>query len=44
MEESPIKFADIDINAILKTLPHSSQYLLIARVKDNRADYSGIGV
>ena len=44
MEESPIRFADIDINEILKTLPHRYPFLLIDRVKNIRADYSGIGV
>jgi 3-hydroxyacyl-[acyl-carrier-protein] dehydratase len=44
MDESPIKFADIDINEILKTLPHRNPFLLIDRVKNIRADYSGIGV
>ncbi|NPU14688.1 MULTISPECIES: 3-hydroxyacyl-ACP dehydratase FabZ [Bradyrhizobium] len=44
MEESPIRFADIDINEILKTLPHRNPFLLIDRVKNIRADYSGIGV
>ncbi|MGJ4902786.1 3-hydroxyacyl-ACP dehydratase FabZ [Bradyrhizobium sp. HKCCYLRH2060] len=44
MDESPIRFADIDINEILKTLPHRNPFLLIDRVKNIRADYSGIGV
>jgi 3-hydroxyacyl-[acyl-carrier-protein] dehydratase len=44
MEESPIRFADIDINEILKTLPHRNPFLLIDRVKNIRADYSGMGV
>jgi 3-hydroxyacyl-[acyl-carrier-protein] dehydratase len=44
MEESPIRFADIDINEILKTLPHRNPFLLIDRVRNIRADYSGIGV
>ncbi|MGC2777052.1 MAG: 3-hydroxyacyl-ACP dehydratase FabZ [Bradyrhizobium sp.] len=44
MEESPIRFADVDINEILKTLPHRYPFLLIDRVKSIRADYSGIGV
>lgn len=44
MEESPIRFADVDINEILKTLPHRNPFLLIDRVKNIRADYSGIGV
>lgn len=44
MDESPIKFADIDINEILKTLPHRNPFLLIDRVMNIRADYSGIGV
>ena len=44
MEESPVKFALVDINEILKTLPHRNPFLLIDRVKNIRADYSGIGV
>ncbi|WP_420131944.1 3-hydroxyacyl-ACP dehydratase FabZ [Rhodopseudomonas sp.] len=42
--ESPIRFADVDINTILKTLPHRFPFLLIDRVKNIREDYSGIGV
>src|SRR6201992_3240011 len=41
MEESPIRFADVDINEILKTLPHRYPFLLIDGVKNIRADYSG---
>jgi 3-hydroxyacyl-[acyl-carrier-protein] dehydratase len=44
MEESPIRFADVDINEILKTLPHRYPFLLIDRVINIRADYSGTGV
>ena len=44
MELSPIKFEEVDITAILKTLPHRYPFLLIDRVVDIRADYSGIGI
>ena len=43
-EESPVKFELVDINDILKTLPHRYPMLLIDRVIKIRADYSGIGV
>ena len=35
MEESPIRFADIDINEILKTLPHRYPFLLIDSVQNH---------
>ena len=44
MEESPVKFELVDINDILKTLPHRYPMLLIDRVIKIRADYSGIGI
>ena len=44
MEESPIKFELVDINDILKTLPHRFPMLLIDKVIKIRADYSGIGI
>src|SRR6266481_8159929 len=44
MEEAPVKFALVDINEILKTLPHRYPMLLIDRVVNIRTDYSGIGV
>jgi 3-hydroxyacyl-[acyl-carrier-protein] dehydratase len=44
MEEAPVRFELVDINEILKTLPHRNPFLLIDRVKNIRADYSGIGV
>ena len=44
MEESPINIAEVDINTILKTLPHRYPFLLIDRVINIRKDYSGIGV
>src|SRR5262249_21229627 len=44
MEDSPVKFALVDINDILKTLPHRYPMLLIDRVINIRADYSGIGI
>ncbi|MFK4622172.1 UDP-3-O-[3-hydroxymyristoyl] glucosamine N-acyltransferase LpxD/beta-hydroxyacyl-ACP dehydratase FabZ [Bradyrhizobium diazoefficiens] len=43
-EGSPIKFELVDINAILQTLPHRFPMLLIDRVINIRADYSGIGI
>jgi predicted hotdog family 3-hydroxylacyl-ACP dehydratase len=43
-EESPVKFELVDINAILRTLPHRFPMLLIDRVINIRADYSGIGI
>src|ERR1700750_1898224 len=44
LEEAPVRFAVVDINEILKTLPHRYPMLLIDRVIDIRADYSGIGI
>src|SRR5258708_20353732 len=44
MEESPVKFELVDINDILKTLPHRYPMLLIDRVIKIRTDYSGIGI
>src|SRR5947209_784836 len=42
--EASVKFELVDINEILKTLPHRYPMLLIDRVVNIRADYSGIGV
>jgi 3-hydroxyacyl-[acyl-carrier-protein] dehydratase len=42
--ESPVRFENVDINQILKTLPHRFPFLLIDRVINIREDYSGIGV
>ena len=42
--EAPVKFELVDINEILKTLPHRYPMLLIDRVINIRTDYSGIGV
>ncbi len=44
MEEAPVKFELVDINEILKTLPHRYPMLLIDRVINIRTDYSGIGI
>jgi 3-hydroxyacyl-[acyl-carrier-protein] dehydratase len=44
MEEAPVRFELVDINEILKTLPHRYPMLLIDRVMKIRTDYSGIGV
>jgi len=44
MEEAAIRFALVDINEILKTLPHRYPMLLIDRVINIRTDYSGIGI
>jgi len=42
--EAPVKFELVDINEILKTLPHRYPMLLIDRVINIRTDHSGIGV
>jgi 3-hydroxyacyl-[acyl-carrier-protein] dehydratase len=42
--ESPIKIEVVDINTILKTLPHRYPMLLIDRVIKIRQDFSGIGI
>src|SRR6202011_3429584 len=44
MEEASVRFALVDINEILKTLPHRFPMLLIDRVINIRSDYSGIGI
>src|SRR4051794_41983777 len=44
MEEAPVRFELVDINAILRTLPHRFPMLLIDRVINIRTDYSGIGI
>ena len=44
MEEAPIRFAVVDINEILKLLPHRFPMLLIDRVVNIRTDYSGTGI
>ena len=40
MEEAPVRFELVDINEILKTLPHRYPMLLIDRVIKIRTDYS----
>ena len=44
MEEASVRFELVDINEILKTLPHRYPMLLIDRVINIRTDYSGIGI
>ena len=44
MDEAPVRFELVDINEILKTLPHRFPMLLIDRVVKIRTDYSGIGI
>src|SRR5271155_5655404 len=44
MSEASVRFPLVDINDILKTLPHRYPMLLIDRVVDIRTDYSGIGI
>ena len=44
MEEAAVRFALVDINEILKTLPHRFPMLLIDRVINIRTDYSGTGI
>jgi 3-hydroxyacyl-[acyl-carrier-protein] dehydratase len=41
---SPIIIETVDINTILKTLPHRYPFLLIDRVINIRKDFSGIGI
>ena len=43
-EEAAVRFELVDINEILKTLPHRFPMLLIDRVVKIRTDYSGIGI
>ncbi len=43
-EESPIIIEAVDINTILKTLPHRYPFLLIDRVVGIRKNFSGIGI
>ncbi|MET0709216.1 MAG: 3-hydroxyacyl-[acyl-carrier-protein] dehydratase FabZ, partial [Tardiphaga sp.] len=43
-QESPIAYDLVDINTILKTLPHRYPFLLIDRVVNIRKDFSGIGI
>src|SRR5258708_33817072 len=42
--EAPVRIEVVDINTILKTLPHRYPMLLIDRVINIRTDYSGIGI
>ena len=44
MGEQSVRFELVDINEILKTLPHRYPMLLIDRVINIRTDYSGIGI
>ena len=44
IDESPIIIEAVDINMILKTLPHRYPFLLIDRVVGIRKDFSGIGI
>ena len=44
MEEAAVRFELVDINEILKTLPHRYPMLLIDRVINIRSDYSGVGI
>src|SRR5206468_5565212 len=43
-EAAAVRFELVDINEILKTLPHRFPMLLIDRVVKIRTDYSGIGI
>ena len=43
-EAAPIRSAVVDVNEILKTLPHRYPMLLIDKVINIRTDYSGIGI
>jgi 3-hydroxyacyl-[acyl-carrier-protein] dehydratase len=43
-EQAPVRFDVVNIEDILKTLPHRYPMLLIDRVINIRTDYSGIGI
>jgi 3-hydroxyacyl-[acyl-carrier-protein] dehydratase len=42
--ESPVRFELVDINTILKTLPHRYPMLLLDRLINVREDCSGVGI
>lgn len=42
--DATITHETVDINGILKTLPHRYPFLLIDRIVNIRSDYSGIGI
>lgn len=44
MEAAAVTIEALDINAILKTLPHRYPFLLIDKVVNIRSDFSGVGV
>ena len=44
MDEASVKYELVDINEILKTLPHRYPMLLIDRLINVRSDHSGIGI
>src|SRR4051795_2647594 len=44
MGEQSVRFELVDINEILRTLPHRYPMLLIDRVINIRTDYSGVGI
>jgi 3-hydroxyacyl-[acyl-carrier-protein] dehydratase len=44
MEETSVKYELVDINEILRTLPHRYPMLLIDRLINVRSDHSGIGI
>ena len=44
MVESPVRLEAVDINEILKTLPHRHPMLLIDRIVNIREDHSCIGI
>src|SRR5262249_57716137 len=43
-EQAPVRFDVVNIEDILKTLPHRYPMLLIDRVINVRTDFSGIGI
>ena len=44
MEEPPITVEAVDINSILKILPHRYPFLLVDRIVNIRGDSQGIGI
>jgi 3-hydroxyacyl-[acyl-carrier-protein] dehydratase len=42
--ETTVTYETVDINGILKALPHRYPFLLIDRIVNIRSDYSGVGI
>ncbi|KIZ40835.1 MULTISPECIES: 3-hydroxyacyl-ACP dehydratase FabZ [Rhodopseudomonas] len=42
--DAAVTFETVDINAIMKALPHRYPFLMIDKIVNVRSDYSGIGI